>query len=62
MELGVGEWLIQINASIIVLDCIWNMQPALIANNTVPLVQQLRRAHPLTPIVLAEDTEALTTG
>lgn len=58
MELGVGEWLTQIDASIIVLDCIWNMQPALIANNTVPLVHQLRKAHPDTPIVLAEDTEA----
>jgi len=48
-------------AAAFVIDCVWNMQPVLIANNTVPLVRQLRQTHPTTPIVLAEDTECAQT-
>lgn len=57
MESGVAQWLALIDAAAFVVDCSWNMQPDLIANRTIPLVQQLRAAAPSTPIVLAEDTE-----
>jgi hypothetical protein len=57
MEPGVAEWLTRIDAAAFVIDCSWNMDAALIANRTVPLVRQLRAAAPASPILLAEDTE-----
>lgn len=57
MEPGVAQWLAQIDAAAFIIDCSWNMSPAMIANRTVPLVRQLRAAAPSTPIVLVEDTE-----
>eukprot|EP00040_Diaphanoeca_grandis_P021550 m.114901 g.114901 ORF g.114901 m.114901 type:complete len:813 (-) comp28380_c0_seq1:258-2696(-) len=58
MEIGVGQWLTQIDAAAFVIDCSWNMQPGLIKSNAVPLVEFLRKDHPTTPIILVEDTEA----
>jgi hypothetical protein len=41
MEIGVAEWLVQIGPVVgaFVIDCSWNMQPALIAQNAGPLIK-----------------------
>ena len=40
MELNVSQYLQQIvNPALFIVDCVWNMQPSLIANNTVPLIK-----------------------
>jgi hypothetical protein len=55
MDASVGEFLTRIDASVYVIDCLPNMQPAAVAERCVPLVEQLRAAKPTTPIVLVED-------
>ena len=55
MDPSVGELLIELDAAVYVIDCLPNMQPAMVAERTVPLVKQLRAAKPDTPIVLVED-------
>jgi len=55
MDAAVGEYLIQIDAAMYVIDCLPNMGPADVAAKCVPLVKQLRGAKPETPIVLVED-------
>ncbi|WP_414661989.1 SGNH/GDSL hydrolase family protein [Horticoccus sp. 23ND18S-11] len=55
MDTAVGDYLVKIDASIYVIDCLPNMQPAQVTERTVPLVKQLRAAKPNTPIVLVED-------
>lgn len=55
MDLAVGEYIAQVDAACIVIDCLPNMQPAAVREKCVPLVRQLRQAHPSTPIILVED-------
>lgn len=55
MDAEVGDILKRVDASVFVIDCLPNMQPGDVAQRCVPLVQQLREAHPETPIVLVED-------
>lgn len=55
MDREVGEYMNQIDAAAYVIDCLPNMQPDQVAAKCVPLVKQLRAAHPNTPIVLVED-------
>ncbi len=55
MDLEVGEYLIQLDAAMYVIDCLPNMTPADVSQKCVPLVKQLRQAKPETPIVLVED-------
>lgn len=55
MDKEVGEYMNQIDAAAYVIDCLPNMQPDQVAAKCVPLVKQLRAAHPTTPIVLVED-------
>lgn len=57
MDAAVGEFLCQIDAAAYVIDCLPNMGPADVRQKCEPLVQQLRAAHPDTPIVLVEDRE-----
>jgi hypothetical protein len=54
LELNVTEYLVQIDASALILDCLHNMDADLVANNTEPLVRYYRSKHPDTPIVFAE--------
>ena len=54
LEKSVGAYLVQINASAIILDCLHNMNYSNVRTNTEPLVRQLRKARPDTPIVFAE--------
>lgn len=55
MEKEVGAFLAELDASIFVLDCLPNITAAEVSERTEPLVKQLRKAHPQTPIVLVED-------
>ena len=55
MDKEVGDYLVQVDAAVYVIDCLPNMQPAQVTEKTIPLVKQLRAAKPETPIILVED-------
>jgi hypothetical protein len=55
MDTSVGDLLARIDAAAFVIDCLPNMQPDLVRDRTIPLIKQLRAAHPTTPIILVED-------
>ena len=55
MELNVTEFLIRIPAAAFIVDCMWNMDEALVASSTVPLVKLVRSVSSV-PIVLVEGT------
>ena len=55
MDAAVGDLLNKIDAAIYVIDCLPNMDAAAVREKCLPLVNQLRAAHPTTPIVLVED-------
>lgn len=55
MDAAVGDFLVQVDAAVYVIDCLPNMQPAMVTEKTIPLVKQLRAAKPETPIILVED-------
>lgn len=56
LELNVTDFLVQIDASALILDCLHNMDASLVANNTEPLVRAYRARRPDTPIIFAEGT------
>jgi lysophospholipase L1-like esterase len=55
MELEVGQYLAELDASVYVIDCLPNMTPEQVAKRTQPLIRQLRAARKHTPILLIED-------
>lgn len=55
MDAAVGDFLTQIDASAIVIDCLPNMNAQAVAKKCVPLIKQIRAKLPDTPIVLVED-------
>ncbi|HRE06455.1 MAG TPA: SGNH/GDSL hydrolase family protein [Opitutaceae bacterium] len=55
MDKEVGDFLVDVDAAVYVIDCLPNMGPAAVTEKTAPLVRQLRAAKPNTPIVLVED-------
>ena len=55
LELEVGQFLIELDPSVYVVDCLPNVTGPDVAKRTIPLVNQLRDARPQTPIVLVED-------
>jgi hypothetical protein len=55
MEPEVGALLAEIDPCVYVIDCLPNMNAAMITERAAPLVRQLRTAHPDTPILLVED-------
>jgi hypothetical protein len=55
MEPEMAELLAELDPSVYVLDCLWNMTPELVSARVEPFVKTLRAARPDTPIVLAED-------
>jgi hypothetical protein len=55
MDAAVGDYLVQLDAACFVIDCLPNMNAALVTERCIPLVRQLRAAKPETPIVLVED-------
>mgnify|MGYP006277403133 CR=1 FL=1 len=52
LDAELGELLAEVDAAAYVLDCGPNMTVDMVADRTVPFVTALRRARPLTPIVL----------
>ena len=55
MEPEVGALLAELDPCVYVIDCLPNMKADLVAKRAEPLVRQLRKARPTTPIVLVED-------
>lgn len=59
MELGVYQHLAKLDASLIIIDCNWNMNGPSITANALPMLAYFRKnGHPKTPIVFAEGTPA----
>ena len=59
MELEMAKLLAEVDASIYVLDCLWNMDIKLINDRYKRFVLWLHTAKPSTPILLAEDSHYL---
>lgn len=55
MEKEVGKYLCELDPSVFVIDCLPNMNAQAVTQSCVPLVVQLRRSRPNTPILLVED-------
>lgn len=55
METEVGQFLVELDPAVFVVDCLPNMTPKLVAERTQPLARQLRAARKDTPILLVED-------
>jgi len=55
MEAEVADLLAELDPAVYVIDCLPNMTADEITARVEPLVRTLRKAHPETPIVLAED-------
>ena len=55
METEVGSLLCELKAAVFVIDCLPNMNSEQVEERAELLVNQLRKAHPTTPIVLVED-------
>lgn len=55
LEKEVGQFLVELDPAVFVLDCLPNMVAKEVEERTEPIVQQLRTAHPNVPIVLVED-------
>jgi len=55
MHKEVGDLMTELDAACYVIDCLPNMNATTVAERCVPLVKQLRKARPNTPIVLVED-------
>jgi hypothetical protein len=62
MEPEMAELISELEASVFVLDCLWNMSLEQLEARVLPFVERLRRAHPSTPIVLAEDSSVADTS
>jgi hypothetical protein len=56
MEPEMANLLSELDPSVFVLDCLWNMDPKMVAERVDPFVRQLRTKHPATPILLVEDS------
>ena len=55
MESEVGALLSEIDPAVYVIDCLPNMNAQTVTQRAAPLVRQLRKARPNTPIILVED-------
>jgi hypothetical protein len=55
MEAEVGALLAELDPCVFAVDCLPNMNADMVAERAIPLVRQLREAHPDTPILLVED-------
>ncbi len=59
MEPEMAELISELDASLYVLDCLWNMSDQMVKERVVPFVLKLRRTKPNTPVVLVEDSNYL---
>ena len=55
MDAAVGEFLAKLDPAVYVIDCLPNMSAPEVRAKCLPLVKQLKAAHPGTPVVLVED-------
>jgi lysophospholipase L1-like esterase len=55
MEPDLATLLAELDPAVYVLDCLPNMTAKLVSERVEPFVRTLRKSHPTTPIVLAED-------
>ena len=55
MHEAVGKLMAEVDAACYVIDCLPNMNAAMVTERCVPLVKLLRKARPDTPILLVED-------
>jgi len=55
METEVGELLGELGPAVFVIDCLPNMNADAVRERTVPLVRQLKKALPDSPVILVED-------
>ena len=55
MDEAVGKLMVELDASCYVIDCLPNMDKAMVEKRCVPLVKLIRKGRPNTPIVLVED-------
>ncbi len=56
MEQSVGQAVCEAEASLVVLDCLPNSPVDTIRKNALPLIRQIRKCHPETPILLVESS------
>ena len=56
MEPELADLLAELDPSVYILDCLWNMTPEMVSQRVAPFVKILRAAHPTTPILLVEDS------
>ena len=56
MEIEMAELLAELNPSVYVLDCLWNMKPEMVSERVEPFIHILRETRPKTPILLVEDS------
>ncbi len=57
MEPELAQQLIQIPASLYVLDCLWNMSDQLVSSNVEPFLEIIKAARPNTPILICEQCD-----
>ncbi len=55
MEMPLADLLAELDPAVFILDCLPNMDGAMVTERVEPFVQRLRAAHPDTPILLVED-------
>lgn len=55
LEQEVGQFLVELDPAVYIIDCLPNVTGPVVEERTVPLVHQLRKARPEVPIVLVED-------
>jgi hypothetical protein len=55
MHKEVGDLMTEVDAACYIIDCLPNMNAAMVTERCAPLVRQLRKARPHTPILLVED-------
>lgn len=55
MEMALEKLIAELDAAMVVLDCLPNLKPALVTERTEPFVKALRKARPDVPIVLVEN-------
>ncbi len=55
LEPEVGRFLVEIDASVFVLDCLPNLDGETTSARTAPMVRQIRATHPEVPVVMVED-------
>lgn len=56
MEPALADLLAELDPCIYVLDCLWNLEPALVDERIESFVKTLRKVRPDTPILLVEDS------